>query len=442
MSIEELLFQALSESKKFLQDISDLGRKADTLMADLDECSAKVEFRQTYNSKKLKSVQKSLSDLAAITKQLQKMEIHQDEKFDASTLEELMGALKQQSTKSDEMLEHQKSKSKVRDQVGYKMLMSQAEECVVEDLKQLSEDISEEKLSPEDAEKANAALVQNQEKLKSSSSTLNAIVRTNFEILQRLGKALEVQTSTQQSLLSNLKETDSDVRIQAAVLVKEQRKLKTSVQDIQEVTAPPNDELVEKLQKESDNTRALLRVIQKLHDLVKEEQTMKLQVIEKEFQLKKTAVQKTVEPAALERMKQEIDEMKFRLGSVQSLLMDEIKSSIKTCETMEKSTAVERTIHVLNGVAAEFHSLMSKSAAEKDQEAAEIPENFLCPILQEIMVDPVLTVDGQTYERSAIEEWLKSHDTSPVTNLPLPLKQVFPNIALKNMIADWRKQHQ
>jgi hypothetical protein len=36
------------------------------------------------------------------------------------------------------------------------------------------------------------------------------------------------------------------------------------------------------------------------------------------------------------------------------------------------------------------------------------------------MKDPVLAADGYTYERTAIETWLSSHDTSPVTNAMLP----------------------
>ena len=50
------------------------------------------------------------------------------------------------------------------------------------------------------------------------------------------------------------------------------------------------------------------------------------------------------------------------------------------------------------------------------------------------MVDPVSTVDGQTYERSAIAMWLEKHDTSPVTNEPLPLKMLIPNFSLRELI--------
>jgi len=50
------------------------------------------------------------------------------------------------------------------------------------------------------------------------------------------------------------------------------------------------------------------------------------------------------------------------------------------------------------------------------------------------MKDPVIAADGHTYERSAIEIWLKKHDTSPLTNLRLPHKHLVPNYALKSLL--------
>ena len=44
-----------------------------------------------------------------------------------------------------------------------------------------------------------------------------------------------------------------------------------------------------------------------------------------------------------------------------------------------------------------------------------LPPAFICPITQELMEEPVVTQDGQTYERHAIEYWLRDHDTSPLT---------------------------
>ena len=57
---------------------------------------------------------------------------------------------------------------------------------------------------------------------------------------------------------------------------------------------------------------------------------------------------------------------------------------------------------------------------------------LLCPITRDLMVDPVATVDGYSYERSAIVRWFGyGHNTSPMTGLPLPSKTLIPNFALR-----------
>jgi len=55
-----------------------------------------------------------------------------------------------------------------------------------------------------------------------------------------------------------------------------------------------------------------------------------------------------------------------------------------------------------------------------------------CPITGDLFVDPVMTVDGQTYERSAIEHWFRDgHRTSPATGGTLSSLTLIPNIAIK-----------
>ena len=46
------------------------------------------------------------------------------------------------------------------------------------------------------------------------------------------------------------------------------------------------------------------------------------------------------------------------------------------------------------------------------------------------MHDPVVTASGFTFERMAIEQWLKSHDTCPLTSAPLLSKVLFPNTVI------------
>ena len=65
-----------------------------------------------------------------------------------------------------------------------------------------------------------------------------------------------------------------------------------------------------------------------------------------------------------------------------------------------------------------------------DDSAAE----FLCPITQELPIDPVMAEDGRTYERSAIEKWLREKKTSPHTNEPMG-ERLIPALQVKNAIA-------
>lgn len=65
----------------------------------------------------------------------------------------------------------------------------------------------------------------------------------------------------------------------------------------------------------------------------------------------------------------------------------------------------------------------------------DINQDFCCPITRVLIREPVQTVDGQLYEREAIEEWLKKKDTSPITGAVLANKTLAPNIFAQKQIA-------
>merc|ERR1719223_2380068 len=69
-------------------------------------------------------------------------------------------------------------------------------------------------------------------------------------------------------------------------------------------------------------------------------------------------------------------------------------------------------------------------------EAAVVPDQYICSITGEIMTDPVNTSDGHTYERSAIEQWLEAHNTSPTTGLELDDKRLIPCHRLRSLIQE------
>lgn len=70
-----------------------------------------------------------------------------------------------------------------------------------------------------------------------------------------------------------------------------------------------------------------------------------------------------------------------------------------------------------------------------------IPEKYRCSITLKIMIDPVVAADGHTYEREAIEEWLKSHDTSPKTNLKLKHRELTENHDKHSDILEFLGEH-
>lgn len=66
--------------------------------------------------------------------------------------------------------------------------------------------------------------------------------------------------------------------------------------------------------------------------------------------------------------------------------------------------------------------------------STDVPSEFLCPITYELMTDPVTGSDGHTYERTAIEQWLQTHNTSPLSNARLTMADLKPNYALRSAI--------
>lgn len=69
-------------------------------------------------------------------------------------------------------------------------------------------------------------------------------------------------------------------------------------------------------------------------------------------------------------------------------------------------------------------------------EASAAPSGFLCPLTMMVMYDPVLDTEGNTYERSAISEWLQRKKNSPVSRQPLSESMLIPNLALRETIHE------
>ena len=67
-----------------------------------------------------------------------------------------------------------------------------------------------------------------------------------------------------------------------------------------------------------------------------------------------------------------------------------------------------------------------------------IPNSFICSITHEIMTDPVIDNEGNSYEKLAIINWLENHSTSPITRNYLDKTHLKPNRALLDAIETYK----
>ncbi|KAH7431010.1 hypothetical protein KP509_08G025100 [Ceratopteris richardii] len=78
------------------------------------------------------------------------------------------------------------------------------------------------------------------------------------------------------------------------------------------------------------------------------------------------------------------------------------------------------------------------SYKQTEEGGALVPDDFKCPISLEIMVDPVASSTGQTYDRASITRWLEEgHTTCPKTSLDLLHYNLTPNFTLRRIITQW-----
>jgi len=67
------------------------------------------------------------------------------------------------------------------------------------------------------------------------------------------------------------------------------------------------------------------------------------------------------------------------------------------------------------------------------------PSTFLdtciCPITRTFMQEPVITSDGYTFEREAIEAWLAKFSVNPITFEPLSNTALIPNRGMKAIVS-------
>ena len=85
---------------------------------------------------------------------------------------------------------------------------------------------------------------------------------------------------------------------------------------------------------------------------------------------------------------------------------------------------------------------LSTEALETLQTKYENPSSFIqsfsltCPITRDTFIEPVIALDGRTYEKSAIEQWFNNSHKSPETGEKLPSTLLIPNMFARILIEE------
>ena len=82
----------------------------------------------------------------------------------------------------------------------------------------------------------------------------------------------------------------------------------------------------------------------------------------------------------------------------------------------------------------------NSSQSSSSQGKASYPPEFYCPISHCLMLEPVIDREGNTYERTSIEQWLTNHNTSPITRNSLNANHLAVNRALVGLIESELKR--
>jgi hypothetical protein len=125
----------------------------------------------------------------------------------------------------------------------------------------------------------------------------------------------------------------------------------------------------------------------------------------------------------------------------------EAATAATACAFAEAATAANAESSkaaAISGEHSEYSARLSELFAEREQRRAhaDAPGHFTCPITFDVMLDPVITPYGHSYDRAAIERYItRTKPEDPTTRKPLAVSQLVPNMGLKAAIQEYLSTH-
>ncbi|KAI1208362.1 U-box-domain-containing protein [Annulohypoxylon truncatum] len=120
-------------------------------------------------------------------------------------------------------------------------------------------------------------------------------------------------------------------------------------------------------------------------------------------------------------------------GEIIALMEREREDMVNSCTTeLDRKQVGEEWDHKIATLRETFEK--SRSASEQKR---EVPDWAIDEISFAIMVDPVMTKTGKSYDRSSIMEHLRRHPIDPLTREPLHPSELRPNIQLREACQEF-----
>ena len=123
------------------------------------------------------------------------------------------------------------------------------------------------------------------------------------------------------------------------------------------------------------------------------------------------------------------------------------KDVINTNPTISKQQAVDKD--VVSRLNKTIATHKPQSPNNNNNPLANPPNHFKCPISSTLLIDPVIDVEGNTYERTNILKWLvltSSVDAtggagvSPITGNSISIDELEDDVVVKSAIDRWKKE--
>ncbi|KAM1068936.1 hypothetical protein ACFX13_000960 [Malus domestica] len=140
------------------------------------------------------------------------------------------------------------------------------------------------------------------------------------------------------------------------------------------------------------------------------------------------STERSVFKKELEEFRNEIENARLRKDQAEAIQMEQIIALLEGADAASSSKEKEMKYMIKR------NSLGSQPL--------EPLQSFCCPITRDVMIDPVETSSGQTFERSAIEKWFADGNKScPLTMTSLDTSILRPNKTLRQSIEEWKDRN-